>query len=163
MKFSVYNAGSRPITVTRGDRLFSIWYASLDQETSDGYGVAGPQQDKISSDDQNVMHGEIASPAELKSRIDELKHFDIHRKWMLGVIAAAVAGIFVRLCFMSYFSVPTSADIDRLKQELATEIRAEFLEANKNTPATTVLGAAEVPGDQPQTEDAAASESPVAK
>jgi dCTP deaminase len=36
LKFSVYNAGSNPITVTRGDRLFLIWYANLDGETSDG-------------------------------------------------------------------------------------------------------------------------------
>lgn len=129
LKFSVYNAGSSPISITRGDRLFLIWYASLDGETADGYGDAGPAQDSISSEDQNVMHGEIASPAQLKLQLDSLKHFDVHRKWMLGVIAAALLGILIRLVFMNFFAVPSSHDIERMRQQITNELREELVDS----------------------------------
>ncbi|WP_339744868.1 hypothetical protein [uncultured Rubinisphaera sp.] len=126
LKFSVYNAGSSDITITQGDRIFMIWYADLDGTTIDGYKSAGRQLDLISSDDQNVMHGDIASPAELKSQLDELKHYDVNRKWMLGVLVATFLAILLRLLFMTNFAVPESDDIDRLRKEIVTQIRNEL-------------------------------------
>lgn len=127
LKFSVYNAGCSPITISRGDRIFLIWYSYLDSPTQDGYGTARPDQNKITSNDQNLMHGEIASPGELKSQIDSLRHLDVHRKWILGVIAAAVVGILVRLIFMEHYATPSSSDIERLRQEIVTEMKQEFV------------------------------------
>lgn len=137
LKFSVYNAGSSHITITRGDRLFLIWYASLDGDSDDGYGNADLGQNSITSDDQNVMHGDIASPAELKSEIDRLSHLDVHRKWILGVIAATVIGILIRLLFMEHFAIPSSDEIERMKVEIIDEIRSEALrsDAAPNDPA----------------------------
>ncbi len=63
LKFSVYNAGSQEITISRGDRVFMIWYANLDKPTGDTYPNRGEDQNRISSNDQNVMHGYVASPA----------------------------------------------------------------------------------------------------
>jgi len=125
LKFSVYNAGSSPITVTNGDRLFLIWYAKLDVPTEDGYGDAGPEQNVISSDDQNVMHGDIASPAELKSQLDLLKHQDINRKWLLGLIASALVGILIRLMFTGYFAPVPASEIDRIKREIIEEVKSQ--------------------------------------
>lgn len=131
LKFSVYNAGSRDITISRGDRVFLIWFADLNETTKDGYGDPGPDQDKITSDDQNVMHGEIASPAELKLQLDTLKHFDVHRKWMLGVIAASLVAIAVRL-WVPYFTVPSPTEIEKLQTEIR-EVRQEISEFEKQS------------------------------
>src|SRR6266850_6603948 len=38
LKFSVYNAGSRNIVLSRGDRVFMMWFSDLDRTTTDGYG-----------------------------------------------------------------------------------------------------------------------------
>ena len=129
LKFSVYNAGSRGITISRGDRVFLIWFADLDGTLERGYGDRGLDQDRITSDDQNVMHGEIASPAELKAQIDGLQHRDVHRKWILAVIAGAVLSIAVRL-WMPYFAVPSSSDIERLRMDM-NEVRQMISEFDK--------------------------------
>lgn len=141
LKFSVYNAGSNPITVTNGDRLFLIWYAKLDEATSDGYGKAGPDQNVISSDDQNVMHGDIASPAELKSQLDILQHQDVHRKWMLGVIATSLVGIFIRLMFTGYFAPVPAPELDRIKLEIIDELKSQQLSVIAEPPASNSMSA----------------------
>lgn len=126
LKFSVYNAGSRDITISRGDRAFLIWYANLDGETADGYGDAGEDQDHITSADQNIMHGEVASPGELRKELEQVKHFYENNKWLLGVICAAVLGILVRLFFMGLFTIPTPADLEAIKAELREELLQEL-------------------------------------
>ena len=130
LKFSVYNAGSSPITINQGDRVFLIWYANLDGTTAEAYSVR-PDQNTISSDDQNVMHGEIASPAELKSQLDTLKHYDVHRKWMLGVIAGSVVAIAVRL-WIPYFTVPSPIEIEKLQTEIK-DVRQKISEFENQT------------------------------
>lgn len=135
LKFSVYNAGSSPITVTSGDRLFLIWYAKLDAPTADGYGEAGAHQNVISSDDQNVMHGDIASPAELKSQLDILKHQDVHRKWLLGLIASTLVGILIRLMFIGYFAPVAESDLNRIKLEIIEDLKSHQPAARVQPPA----------------------------
>lgn len=113
LKFSVYNAGSNNITLTRGDRVFMIWFATLDGTTTDGYRKRDPDQDIISSEDQNVMHGDIASPAELKAQIDslrrdvdsrfeELKHLGVNIKLIVTVLLTLLAGMLLRLLFIDF-------------------------------------------------------------
>jgi dCTP deaminase len=135
LKFSVYNAGSSPITATSGDRLFLIWYATLDAPTADGYGEAGADQNVISSDDQNVMHGDIASPAELKSQLDTLKHQDVHRKWLLGLIASTLVGILTRLMFTGYFAPVPESDLSRIKLEIIEDLKSQQAEVSVQPPA----------------------------
>lgn len=136
LKFSVYNAGSSPITVSRNDRLFLIWYAKLDSPTSDGYGVSNSEQNHISSDDQNVMHGDIASPAELKSQLDELKHFGVNLKWIYTLIAGVCIATCTRFFFMDDFGIPSSSDIERMRQKIVVEIKEELNIANPSASAT---------------------------
>lgn len=74
LKFSVYNAGSSVIVVSRGDRLFMMWFSDLDQQTTDLYQGEHRGQMNISSQDQDMLlQGEIASPGQLKQDIDELR------------------------------------------------------------------------------------------
>ncbi|MGA2062235.1 MAG: hypothetical protein ABSG67_17260 [Thermoguttaceae bacterium] len=73
LKFSVYNAGSQDMTISRGDRVFMLWLSDLDQKTNDIYGEAKKDQNEINSENQNKMHGVIASPGQLQSDIGRLR------------------------------------------------------------------------------------------
>ncbi len=163
LKFSVYNAGSNPITITQGDRVFLIWYADLNGTTEDGYNDPGPDQDRISSDDQNLMHGEIASPAELKSQIekakrelnseiDKLQHLGVNIKVVAGVCLTLLGAILLRLLFMSYLAPISSSEFERLRNEVMTDVRQEFSEfeqRKKAIPTPTAAGAGGATDDRP--------------
>ena len=69
--FAVYNAGSKNIVLDQGQRLFMIWFADLDRETEDTYKESG--REGISAEDVMKIQGEVASPAELKKRLDDMK------------------------------------------------------------------------------------------
>lgn len=74
LKFSVYNAGSRPVFLTVGNPLFLIWFANLDEETKD---FRKPERTKwlnLSDDDTRETIGDIASPAVLKERLDKVEN-----------------------------------------------------------------------------------------
>jgi len=73
LKFAVYNAGSRNIVLTRGERVFIIWFCDLSASTRDGYDGQHAMQHGISSEDVMQIQGEVASPAALKKQIDELR------------------------------------------------------------------------------------------
>ena len=126
LKFSVFNAGSSTLRVTRGDRLFLIWYADLNAPTEDLYREKQTWKGRITSTDQDDLQGAVASPAELQREIDSLKSKDTHRKWILGVLALSAVGIFFRLLFMEAYSVPSSADIDRLREDVLREVRQDI-------------------------------------
>jgi dCTP deaminase len=73
LKFAVYNAGSRNIVLTRGERVFIIWFCDLSATTRDGYDGQHAMQHGISSEDVMQIQGEVASPAALKKQIEELR------------------------------------------------------------------------------------------
>ncbi|WP_291445523.1 hypothetical protein [Desulfovibrio sp.] len=73
LKFSVYNAGSQNINVTQGKPLFMVWFADLDQETSDLYKGNNGGVEAIKSDDVMNISGDIPSPAELFQEMKEMK------------------------------------------------------------------------------------------
>lgn len=93
LKFSVYNAGSRDLTVSRGDRVFMLWLSSLDQRTGDGYGGQKLGQNEVTSEDQNKMHGEIASPGQLKKEIEDIRASVANVKYLITVFVAIALGI----------------------------------------------------------------------
>lgn len=126
LKFSVYNAGSREITVSRGDRIFVLWFAALDSHTEDAYRSNKDEQWVITSNDQNLMHGDVASPAELKKELDEVRHMYINHKWLLTTLVGVVVAIFLRLLFMTYFAETTPLDIDRLKADIREQVVSEL-------------------------------------
>jgi dCTP deaminase len=101
LKFSVYNAGSQDITVSRGDRLFMLWLSNLDQQTVDSYGGQKKGQNEINSSDQNKMHGEIASPGQLKKEINELQSTLTNIKTTLAILitlALSIVGFEIKGC-----------------------------------------------------------------
>lgn len=71
LKFAVYNAGSQNIVLERRQPVFLLWLSDLDQPTKPYSGVHG-NQNNISPDDVMRIHGEIASPGQLKKEIQEL-------------------------------------------------------------------------------------------
>ena len=92
------------------------------------------------------MHGEVASPAELKSRLDELKYFDVHRKWLLGVVAVTLVGILVRLMFMQ----SSASKLEQLRTEIMTDVRMEISQAvakqdARRAPTATIESSSDIP------------------
>ncbi|MGH9908008.1 MAG: dCTP deaminase domain-containing protein [Pyrinomonadaceae bacterium] len=73
LKFAVYNAGSQPIVVSRGERVFMIWFSDLSASTPDPYQGESLGQKEITSQDVMFIQGEVASPAALNKKIEELK------------------------------------------------------------------------------------------
>jgi dCTP deaminase len=100
LKFSVYNAGSQNIILERKQRVFLLWLSDLDQPTSDVYAGANANQSGISPDDVMRMQGEIASPGQLRKEIEAVEHQVKALHWMLGVLVAAVVGLFLRGCHL---------------------------------------------------------------
>ena len=80
LKFSVYNAGSRSIILDQEQRVFMMWLASLDHTDCDPYPNRQRGRAVISADDVSRMHGDVASPAELKKELDELR-LDLDKKF----------------------------------------------------------------------------------
>jgi dCTP deaminase len=73
LKFSVFNAGSRSIVLDQDQRVFMIWFADLDQPDANPYPERQQPPFVIAADDVARMQGEVASPAELKTQLDDLK------------------------------------------------------------------------------------------
>jgi dCTP deaminase len=73
LKFAVYNAGSQPIWLDQGQPIFMIWFCDLDDPTEDLYKNRPPTQNVITAEDISKIQGEVASPAELKKQIEDLK------------------------------------------------------------------------------------------
>lgn len=77
LKFTVYNAGSDPVPLRRGQPTFLLWFAELDQVTEDSYDGKHKRQRHISSKDINDIQGELASPSSLDERVRDLsKHLE---------------------------------------------------------------------------------------
>jgi dCTP deaminase len=107
LKFAVYNAGSQDIVLDQDQRVFMIWYCELDDIVDDPYANRTPSTSVITADDVTRIHGDVASPAELKKRIDEIKaDYDkrIHSvekeqsvlRWFLGGLVLLFIGSYVR-------------------------------------------------------------------
>ncbi len=71
LMFAVYNAGSKSIVLDHGQRLFIIWFADLDRETEDTYKKLG--REDITAENVMKIQGEVASPAELKKKTEDLR------------------------------------------------------------------------------------------
>jgi len=74
LKFAVYNAGSNDIVLDQDERVFMIWFADLSEDTPDPYGQVPATSSIITSKDVGKLKGEVASPAQLKKQVDDIKH-----------------------------------------------------------------------------------------
>jgi dCTP deaminase len=105
LKFSVYNAGSRNIVVSRGDRIFMFWLSDLDRSTQFGYGGQRSGQNEITSTDLGRMQGKVASPAQLQKDLQDLAHSVTNLKWMLGVLIALAVSLLVAVILLPFRSI----------------------------------------------------------
>ena len=96
LKFAVYNAGPRAITITRGQAIFLLWLADLDTETRDTYKVESGQFTHITSEDQNRLHGDLASPANLQQGLKELGYRMTRFLWVGGVLVALMGAVAIK-------------------------------------------------------------------
>lgn len=112
LKFAVYNAGPNSIALERGQAVFPLWFADMDDGNSDEYNGVHKEQQHITAEDVNKLRGKIASPNVLKNEIEELRHiidknYDKlnHRLTIWTSIAVAAlmlfAGIFIKDYFIS--------------------------------------------------------------
>lgn len=97
--FAVYNAGPNPVPLTRGAAVFLIWYASLDRETDRPYAGSHLGQDSITDSMVREMQGQIASPAALQQRMNEIQASFEATRWFAAFIGlflgAAFSGILI--------------------------------------------------------------------
>ena len=98
LKFSVYNAGSKPTVLDVGEPLFPIWFYELPESNEDDYHGKHYGQRSISSADVEQLQGQVSSPAALQKQIDELRSAVSSWKAVtISVIGAAVLGFLTRL------------------------------------------------------------------
>lgn len=75
LKFSVYNAGPHDVTFKRGDRVFLIWFAELDQTSSCIKSIEDKSlQKELTSVDLNDVRGQVHSPQFLFSKLSEVEN-----------------------------------------------------------------------------------------
>lgn len=74
LKFTVYNAGGRSITLTRGSRMFPMWISTMKQETRDPY---PPPEDKkrdfITDENIDSIKGAPVSVSHLEGEVEALQ------------------------------------------------------------------------------------------
>jgi dCTP deaminase len=122
--FSVYNAGSRPVVLARGDQLFLLWFATLDGKTEDTYRGANQDQKTISSTLVNKLQGKVASPGQLQQDLERLR-FEVR------VMQGVGAGFFAALLALAPIV------IDRVLPKPAAGIASEHERVAAAPTATT--------------------------
>jgi dCTP deaminase len=96
--FAVYNASERDVVLSRGDKVFVIWFLNLDQPTRYFYSGRRNDQSRISSDDVESIMGQIASPAVLAQQLQELKlEFSNFRAQVMGFASIVIAPLIIGL------------------------------------------------------------------
>jgi dCTP deaminase len=100
LKFAVYNAGSRSIVLDQGQRVFMIWFADLDKEDDNPYPAHPPTLIAITSEDVAKISGEVASPAQLKQQLEDLKA-DLDKKFQ----ASQLGRVFTRSWIMFFTGI----------------------------------------------------------
>ncbi|WP_169973958.1 dCTP deaminase domain-containing protein [Tautonia rosea] len=99
LTFAVYNAGSQQVVLDQGEPVFMIWFSELDDVDDEPYKNKNPGRYIIDSERVRKIQGEVASPAELKKRIDALQHQMTTMMWLMGFI---ISGVVMRIAYDAY-------------------------------------------------------------
>lgn len=105
--FAVYNAGSTDVVMSRGERVFLLWLASLEEETSDTYNGSHQDQATIPNRDIMALGRPLFSPAALSDRVGRLEY----RVGMMSRIATAL--LVAAILALAGFFFRTFVDSDR--------------------------------------------------
>lgn len=119
--FSVYNAGGSEIVISRGESLFLLWFASLEQPTADLYDGSRANQDSIRNEDIMRIGHEHYSPARVNDRLTAVEVrsesvLNIARALLVGVVLAIV----VPLAFQTCDSKSVAPDQSRPSSQVTT-------------------------------------------
>ncbi len=95
--FSVYNAGSGPISLERGEPCFLIWFSHLDKTEEKKYDGEHKSQNNIPIKYIDALKaGELASPNALSERIDKVDLKKNYIQWLLITIIGILAAFLVK-------------------------------------------------------------------
>lgn len=102
LKFSVYNAGNRPIHLAYGQPYFLLWFAFFDSAVRDPYRGTHNGQNGITAEDRDQMSEGSHSPAALHQRLAKVEHhlnlfIGITSVFMAAIILPMIAGIAIVL------------------------------------------------------------------
>ncbi len=101
--FSVYNAGSGPVSLIRNEPCFLIWFAELDLFDNEKTSYENGSHEHKGQDSipvkyiDSLLSGELASPHALSKRIDDVDHKKSTNEWILRIILGVVVAIAVKL------------------------------------------------------------------
>jgi dCTP deaminase len=147
LTFAVYNAGSQPVLLDQKEAVFMIWFSELDDVDDEPYKNKKRGRYIIDSERIRKIQGEVASPAELKKRIDALQHQVTTLIWILGFI---ISGLVMRLVYDAYqsFSKPDTTASVAQSQPLQPSARTP-VPAQPPLPIPAALPAAAQPALEP--------------
>ena len=138
LKFAVYNAGSKDIVLDQDERVFMIWFADIDAVSPDPYPLVPASASVITSEDVSRLKGEVASPAELKKQMEEMKtelekrihsfeQSKLFNRGLILMLITAVVTLFVTSFVKPYFDGTNAAKLAAAAQTAG----------NQGTPAAT--------------------------
>lgn len=130
LKFAVYNAGSKEITLDWGQPLFPMWFCRLSGDV-ERYNGSHYNQTGISSEDVNRINGEIVSPNVLYKKFQELSD-RISNINLLGAIGASI------LVTILAAVLTKCADTSSTNAQIQATERMVRVETNANTLSTSI-------------------------
>jgi dCTP deaminase len=101
--FSVYNAGTSPISLLKGEPCFLIWFAELDLVTNETSSYEKGSHEHKNQDTiptkyiDALIGGELASPNVLSKRIDEVRNLKTKIEWAVLAGLTLLIGLSVKL------------------------------------------------------------------
>jgi dCTP deaminase len=135
LKFSLYNAGNKPICLTFGEPCFLIWFATLDAATRDPYDNKHyhSKQNGITAEDREQMSEASTSPAALDQR---LKHLEQRINIFMAFTAAVMVAVFIpiligviNILMQRWFAAP-----DKHEQQNTYQYQTNTTGAAQNKP-----------------------------
>ena len=100
--FAVFNSGPKRITIQRGDPIFSIWIADLDEEVPPD-ALPKPGYQHIPASIINGIDGNHLTAYQLSEKIDKIEEFFSSVKIWVAIVAFLLTVFFVP-SFPSFFS-----------------------------------------------------------
>jgi dCTP deaminase len=120
--FAVYNAGPAPVNLARGEPIFLLWFADLDDSASERFSRKNKDpQTEIPNDLISRINHPILSLQELSDRQKAIEATLKNFKWIAGILAAIASLIFGGLKLWDSY-VPAPASKPALEQPKPTPL-----------------------------------------
>lgn len=128
--FTVYNAGANPVTISEGDQLFLIWYATLDQKTVYTYKGGAKGQCRIGSELVERATGQVYSPQTVAAKLSHLERkFETINRWfwrlfipLVFVFVAAALPVLLEITRENWASLRSGNPTSSLEPSTSVEL-----------------------------------------